>query len=130
MGFFDDEYTYGEDDDTDKRLRKIMRVNPNYLEYFKMRHGRYPRREEISQEYADRSVAGQFYWLNDSREELDILHEKRRRKEEEERSYSSDIGFFGALGGLLGLVGGLMFEENPDFYEDEDEYYYEDEDDY
>lgn len=110
MGFFDDEYTYGENDDVDKRLRKIMRVNPNYLEYFKLQHGRYPRRAEIEQEYSRRSVRGQFYLLADGREETDIWLEKRERRYRQEREDSGDIGFWGSIGGLIGAIGGLMFE--------------------
>lgn len=126
MGFFNDPYEYGEDEDTDKRLRRILRIEPNFLENYYQEHFRYPSQESINQRYAQLSARGNFYLLNDSREELDIENEKRQRRYQQ--NSSSDIGFWGAVGGLLGLVGGLMFEENPEY--DEGEYYYEDEDDY
>lgn len=125
MSFFEDEYEYGTDDDIDKRLRYILRVDPYFEENYRDRYNRGPRREEINQEYSRRSVRGDFDWLiHASREELDILHEKRERKYRQEQSQSSNVGFFGALGGLLGLVGGLMFEEveDDDYYEEEDDY--------
>jgi hypothetical protein len=125
MSFFEDEYEYGTDDDIDKRLRYILRVDPYFEDDYRERYNRGPRREEINQEYSRRSVRGDFDWLTHaSREELDILHEKRERKyREEQQNYSSDVGFWGALGALAGLVGGLMFEEvEEDDYEDEDDF--------
>lgn len=133
MGFFENEYEYGSDDAVDKRLRYILRVDPYFEQNYRDRYNRGPRRAEIDQEYSIRSVRGDFYYIpNASREELDILHEKRRLKEQEERESrgydSSDSSLGEALGGLAsllftGLAAGAAYLYNK---ATEDDYYYED----
>jgi hypothetical protein len=136
MGLFEDEYEYGTDDDVDKRLRYILRVNPYFEQHYIDRYNRGPRREEINQEYAIRSVRGDFNYIpNASREELDIYHEKRRFREREESSSGSTMGIFGAIGALIGMAFGLDSNDQEDYYEeeDQDDYYEEfeeDEDEY
>ena len=133
MGLFEDEYEYGTDDDIDKRLRYILRVNPYFEQHYIDRYNRGPRREEINQEYAIRSVRGDFNYIpNASREELDIYHEKRRSREREESSSGSTMGIFGAIGALIGMAFGLDSNDQEDYYEeeeeDQDDYYEEEED--
>jgi hypothetical protein len=128
MGFFDDEYQYGEDDYVDKKIRLILKVDPSYLNDFHYRHNRYPRSEEIMQEFAVRSSRGDFYYVDNTREELDIAHERRRQKELENRdSDSSGADLAGTvIGGLFyGLAMGAAYIYNQFTDDDEDEYYQE-----
>jgi hypothetical protein len=118
-------YKYGDDDQVDYYLRRIERVHPGYYNNFRGHGGMRmtPSAAEITNFYYKLSAEGAFYWVNDEEQERLI----RKDKESYQQNSSSDIGFWGAVGGLLGLVGGLMFEENPEYDEDE---YYEDEEDY
>jgi hypothetical protein len=134
MGLFEDEYQYGEDDYIDKKIRLILKVDSSYLESFHYYHNRYPRREEIMQEFARHSARGDFYWVDNSREELDIAHERRRQRQQEEDD--SDGSVLGTL--FTGLLTGIAFgaaylynqiNDQDDYYYEEPDYYEEDEDD-
>ena len=125
MGIFEDEYQYGEDDYIDKKIRLILKVDSNYLESFHYDHNRYPRREEIMQTFAKHSARGDFYYVDNSREELDIAHERRRQKRHEEDDSNGSV--LGTLftGLLTGIAFGAAYLYNQ--ISDEDDYYEEDE---